>query len=206
MGRDPQQRPGAVRGGAEFAVEHVVPGEFHRGAVDRGDLQAFPQQADPEVRVRGGGVELEQALHDLLAEQFPGLGERAAGRDIRARPGPQAGQPERRRQHRVIAGPGNRHATRTQTTVIFAVSTRSYLWPDGASRSARAITSSASSSSSRPCRPSSASHSVQNPGPDATRAAVSAAPDSSSPRGAGEVDAGATTMANLAGNKAPGGR
>ena len=45
-------------------------------------------------------------LHDLLAEQLPGLGERAAGRDLRARPQPQAGQPERRRQHRVIPGAG----------------------------------------------------------------------------------------------------
>jgi hypothetical protein len=104
VGGDPQQRPGAVRGGAELAVEHVVAGQLHRGAVDRGDLQALPPQADPEVRVRDGGVELEQALHDLLAEQLPGLGERAAGRDIRGRPGPQAGQPERRRQHGVVAG------------------------------------------------------------------------------------------------------
>ena len=90
-------------------------------------------------------------------------------------------------------------------TVILAVSTRSYLWPGGASRSARAITSSASSSSSRPCRSSSASQSVQNPGPDAIRAAISAAPESS-PRGAGGVDACVMTMANLAGNKAPGER
>ena len=90
-------------------------------------------------------------------------------------------------------------------TVIFAVSTRSYLWPGGASRSARAITSSASSSSSRPCRSSSASQSVQNPGPDAIRAAISAAPESP-PRGAGGVDACVMTMANLAGNKAPGER
>jgi hypothetical protein len=102
----PQQRPGAVRGDAEFAAGHVVASQLHRGAVDRGDLQALPQQADSEVRVRVGGVELEQALHYLLAEQLPGLGERAAGRDIRARPGPQAGQPERRRQHRVVAGTG----------------------------------------------------------------------------------------------------
>src|SRR5271169_6800007 len=90
-------------------------------------------------------------------------------------------------------------------TVILAVSTRSYLWPGGASRSARAITSSASSSSSRPCRSSSASQSVQNPGPDAIRAAIPAAPESS-PRGAGGVDACVMTMANLAGNKAPGER
>jgi hypothetical protein len=75
---DPQQRPGAVRGGAEPVFEHVVPGQLHRGAVDRGDLQALPPQADPGVRVRDGGVQLEQALHDLLAEQLPGLGERAA--------------------------------------------------------------------------------------------------------------------------------
>src|SRR5436190_19669207 len=91
-------------------------------------------------------------------------------------------------------------------TVIFAVSTRSYLWPGGASRSARAITPSASSSSSRPCRSSSASQPVQNPGPDAIRAAISAAPGSSSPRGPGRMDAGVMTMANLAVNKAPGRR
>jgi hypothetical protein len=75
---DPQQRTGAVRGGAEPVFEHVAAGQLHRGAVDRGDLQALPQQADPEVRVRDGRVQLEQALHDLLAEQLPGLGERAA--------------------------------------------------------------------------------------------------------------------------------
>src|SRR5207302_1168173 len=101
--------------------------------------------------------------------------------------------------------PGNRHPTSTQITVIFASSTRSYLWPVGASRNARAITSSASSASSRPSRPSSASHSVQKPGPDATRAAIPAA-SPSSPCGADEVDAGVMTMANLAGNKAPGER
>jgi hypothetical protein len=101
--------------------------------------------------------------------------------------------------------PVNRHATSTQITVIFAVSARSYLWPDGASRSAREITPSASSSS-RPCRSSSASQSAQNPGPDAIRAAIPAAPGCSSPRGAGGVDAGVMTMANLAGNKAPGRR
>ncbi len=103
--------------------------------------------------------------------------------------------------------PGNRQATSTQITVIFAVSTRSYLCPAGASRSARVITSSASSSSSRPCRSSSASHSVQNPGPDAIRAAISAASSLPSPPcGAAGVDAGPMTMANLAVNKAPGER
>jgi hypothetical protein len=106
VGGDPQQRPGAVGGDAEFAVEHAVAGQFHRGAVDRGDLQALPQQADPGVRVRDGGVELGQPLHDLLAEQFPGLRERTARRDLRARHEPQAGQPGRRRQHAVVAGTG----------------------------------------------------------------------------------------------------
>ena len=106
VGGDPQQRAGAVRGRAEPVFEHAVPGEFHRGAVDGGDLQALPQQADPEVRVGDGRVQLEHALHDLVAEQLPGLGERAAGRDLRARPQPQAGQPGRRRQHAVIPGTG----------------------------------------------------------------------------------------------------
>ena len=103
---DPQQRAGAVRGGAELAFEHAVPGQLHRGAVDGGDLHALPQQADPEVRVRDGRVQLEDPFHDLLAEQLPGLRERAAGRDLRARPPLQAGQPERRRQHAVIPGAG----------------------------------------------------------------------------------------------------
>ena len=61
VGGDPQQRAGAVRGGAELAFEHAVPGQLHRGAVDGGDLQALPQQADAEVRVGDGGVELEDA-------------------------------------------------------------------------------------------------------------------------------------------------
>jgi len=103
---DPQQRAGAVRGRAELALEHAVPGQLHRGAVDGGDLHALPQQADPQVRVRDGRVKPENPFHDLLAEQLPGLGERAAGRDLRARPPLQAGQPERRRQHAVIPGAG----------------------------------------------------------------------------------------------------
>jgi hypothetical protein len=39
---DPQHRPGALSGGAELVFRHLVPGRFHRGAVDRGDLQALP--------------------------------------------------------------------------------------------------------------------------------------------------------------------
>ena len=70
VGGDPQQRAGALRGGAEFAVEHVVPGQLHRGAVDRGDLQALPQQADPEVRVRDGGVELERRCMTCSPSSF----------------------------------------------------------------------------------------------------------------------------------------
>ena len=56
--------------------------------------------------------------------------------------------------------------------VIFASSAESYRCPVGASRSARAITSSASRASSRPSRLSSDSHSVQSPGPAAARAAA----------------------------------
>ena len=115
-----------------------------------------------------------------------------------------AGAPPVRQPRPVRLLERHRPATSTQMTVIFAVSTRSYLWPEGASRSARAITPLPSRSSSRPCRSSSASHSVQNPGPDATRAAISAV-FSLSRCGAAAVDAGAMTMANLAGNKAPGG-
>ena len=37
---DPQQRSGAVRGGAELALPARRSGELHRGAVDGGDLQA----------------------------------------------------------------------------------------------------------------------------------------------------------------------
>ena len=118
--------------------------------------------------------------------------------------GPAARTPSPARRRSQRRGTGTRPA---RDTTIFAVSTRSYLWPVGASRSARAITPSASRSSSRPCRPSSASHSVQNPGPDATRAAISApAASPFSPCGTAGVDAGMMTMANLAGNKAPGER
>ncbi len=65
---DPQQRTGAVRRAAEPVFEHAVPGQLHRGAVDRGDLQALPQQADPEVRVRHRRVQLEDPFHDLFPE------------------------------------------------------------------------------------------------------------------------------------------
>ena len=106
MRGDPQQRPGPVRRRAELAFQHAVAGQLHRGAVDRGDLQALPQQADPEVRVGHCGVELEQPLHDLLAEQLPGLRQCRPGRRPRARPEFQPRQPERRRQHRVVAGAG----------------------------------------------------------------------------------------------------
>ena len=70
-----------------------------------------------------------------------------------------------------------------------------------------AITPLASSSSSSPCRSSSASQSVQNPGPDAIRAGSSASGIAlSSPACAGGMDEGMTAMANWAGNKAPGER
>ena len=77
---DPQHRPGALGGDAELAFQHLVPGQLHRGAVDRGDLQALPQQADPQVRVRDGRVQLEDPFHGLLAEQLPGLRQCPAGR------------------------------------------------------------------------------------------------------------------------------
>ena len=93
--------------------------------------------------------------------------------------------------------PGNRHATSTQTTVIFAFSARSYLCPAGASRSARPITPSASSCSSRPSRPRSDSHCVQKPGPDAIRAAISAASSPASPPpGTGGMDGETAGMAD----------
>ena len=81
VGGDPQQRFRAVSGGAELACQHVVARELHGGAVDGGDLQLLPQQADAEVGVGDGGVQLEQPLHDQLAEQLAGLRERRPGRD-----------------------------------------------------------------------------------------------------------------------------
>ena len=47
----PQQRPRAVRGRAERVFQHAVPGQFHRGAVQRGDLQALPQHGDAQLSV-----------------------------------------------------------------------------------------------------------------------------------------------------------
>jgi hypothetical protein len=102
----PQQRPGAVRGRAELAFQDVVAGQLHRGAVDGGDLQALPQGRDPQLRVGAGRVQLEDLPHDLLAQQPAGLGERAAGRDLRAGPQPQSRQPERLRQHRIVTVAG----------------------------------------------------------------------------------------------------
>ncbi len=106
MRRDPQQRPGAVAGNPERAGEDVVPGQFHRGAVQRGDLQPLPQPLDAGARVAARRVQLEQAAHDLLAEQAPGLGERRAGRHPRARLEAQARQAESRGQGAVIARAG----------------------------------------------------------------------------------------------------
>ena len=60
----------------------------------------------PRLRVAAGGVQLEQAAHDLLAEERAGLGERRAGRHVRAGLEVQAGQAERRGQGRVIARAG----------------------------------------------------------------------------------------------------
>ena len=203
---DPQQRPGAVRGGAELAFEHVVPGQLHRGAVDRGDLQALPQQADPEVRVRDGGVQLEQALHDLLAEQLPGLGERAAGRDLRARPGPQAGQPERRRQHRVIAGAGeqarDQHADhghlRGQHPVVLMARGRLPQRAGDHAVGEQLFQQALPVQLRQPLRP--------EPRPGRDPGGHLRGPVRLSSGGAAGMDAGAMTMANLAGNKAPGGR
>jgi hypothetical protein len=106
VGGDPQQRCRAVRGGAELPRQHIIARELHRGAVDGGDLQLLPQQADAQVRVGDGRVQLEQPFHDLLAEQLPGLRERRPGRDARARLEIQPGQAERRREDAVVAGAG----------------------------------------------------------------------------------------------------
>jgi hypothetical protein len=100
---DPQQRPGPVPGRAERVGERAVPGQLHGGAVHRGDLQALPQDGDAELGVGAGGVELEDLLHGVLAEQLAGLGERRPGRRFRAGLEPQAGQPERRREYAIVA-------------------------------------------------------------------------------------------------------
>ena len=101
-----------------------------------------------------------------------------------------------------MPAPGNRHATSTHTMVIFAVSVRSYRWAVGASPSACAITPLASSSSSSPCRSSSASQSVQNPGPDAEYGRRFRIRDRVLLLGcAGGMDEGIAAMANWAGNK-----
>jgi hypothetical protein len=105
---DPQQGPGAVPGRAGRGGERVVAGQLHGGAVRRGDLQALPQGGEAELGVGAGGVELEDLLHGVLAEQLAGLGERRSGRDFRAGPEPQAGQPERGREHAVVALAGER--------------------------------------------------------------------------------------------------
>ena len=70
VGGDPQQRAGAVRRDAELALQHAVPAQLHRGAVEGGDLQALPQQADPQVRVRDGGVELEDLFMACSPSSF----------------------------------------------------------------------------------------------------------------------------------------
>ena len=110
MRRDPQQRPGPVRGDPEHVREHVVPEQLHRGAVQRGDLQPLPQPCDAQLRIAARGVQLEQAAHDLVAEERAGLGERGAGRHARARLEMQAGQAERRGEGRVIARAGEHAA------------------------------------------------------------------------------------------------
>ena len=97
-------------GHPEYVGEDVVPEQLHRGAVQRGDLQSLPQPRNAEVRVAAGGVQLEQAAHDLLAEQRAGLGERRPGRHVRTRLEVQAGQAERRGQGRVVAGAGEHAA------------------------------------------------------------------------------------------------
>jgi hypothetical protein len=51
--------------------------------------------------------------------------QRRAGRDRGAGLDGKPGQPERGRQDRIVAAPGNRHPTIRQITVIFAFSARS---------------------------------------------------------------------------------
>ena len=66
----------------------------------------FHRAGDPQLRVAALRVQLEDPPHGLLSQQPAGLGERTAGRDLRAGLEPQAGQPERLRQHTVVAVAG----------------------------------------------------------------------------------------------------
>jgi hypothetical protein len=61
-----------------------------------------PQGGQPEFRVAGFRVDLEQAAQGVLPEPLPRLGQGAAGRD-RPGPEPQAGDAEGPGQHLVIA-------------------------------------------------------------------------------------------------------
>jgi len=58
---DPQQRAAGLAGGPELAGQRLVPVQLQRGAVERGDLQAAPQDAQPEPGVACFRVDLEQA-------------------------------------------------------------------------------------------------------------------------------------------------
>ena len=132
----------------------------------------FHSRADAEVAASvTSGVELEDLLHGLLAEQLPGLRQRGASGRSRARLELQTRQPGRRRQHRVPSpAPGNsardQHADHGHLRVQHPVP--AYVCPEGASRSARAITSSASSSSSRPS-PAQVQPTTSRPGTRARR-------------------------------------
>ena len=116
---DPQQRPGTVPGRAELALQHVVPGQFHGGAVDRGDLQAPPRQAAPRSASGTAASSSKIFLMTCSPSSFLACEYAAPVGDIRARRAAQAGRPERRRQHAVVParrGTGTRPARRPRSS------------------------------------------------------------------------------------------
>ena len=102
MRGDPEHRLGPPGRHPERVRELVVIEQLDRGAVHAGDLHAVPGRADAQVQVGAGGVELEDAPHNLLAQQGAGPGQRRAGRRDGPRLDRKAGHLERPGQHQVI--------------------------------------------------------------------------------------------------------
>jgi hypothetical protein len=103
---DPQLGLGAALGYPERIGQDLAGEQLRGGAVERGGLHPVPQRPDPQVRVRAGGIKLEQAPHHVLTQERPGFRQRRAGRDRGAGLDGKPGQPERGRQDRIVATPG----------------------------------------------------------------------------------------------------